>query len=172
MVKRILFALFFILVAILLQSTLLFRLSIQYAVPDIALLILVYVSYVNGRMTGQLTGFIGGLLQDFISLSPLGLNMFMRALIGYIAGMLKGAFFLDAVFLPMALSAGATLLKAAVLFALNILFEGTIPASRFDAPVFWIELGLNTVLAPFLFALLKLFGDLLTTERWERGRTH
>jgi rod shape-determining protein MreD len=161
-IKKMLFALFFIVIAALLQSTLLYRLSIHYAVPDIALIILVFVSYVNGRMAGQLTGFLGGLILDFISFSPLGLNTLLRTVIGYMTGLLKGAFFLDSAFLPMALCAGATFLKAGILFGLHFLFAGAVSAYHFSMPPFWIELGLNTLLAPFLFAFFKLFAGLLT----------
>jgi rod shape-determining protein MreD len=158
------FSLFLILVAALLQSTLFFRLSIRYAVPDIALLILVYVSYTNGRHVGQITGFLGGVLLDLISFSPLGLNMFIRTVIGSLTGLLKGMFFLDPVFLPMALCAGATFLKAGFFAALNLLFSGGVPAYNISSTTFWIELVLNTLLAPFLFAFFKLFANLLVME--------
>jgi rod shape-determining protein MreD len=160
-IKKWAFLLFLILTAALLQSTLFFRLSIRYAVPDIALLILVFISYTNGRHVGQISGFLGGLLLDFISFAPLGLNMFIRTVIGSLAGLLRGAFFLDPVFLPMVLCAGATFLKAGFLAALSLLFSGGIPAYNFSVATFWIELGLNTLLAPFLFAFLRLFSNLL-----------
>jgi rod shape-determining protein MreD len=163
--KKILFSLLLILIAALLQSTLLFRLSIYYAVPDIALIILVFVSYVNGSLMGQTTGFFGGLLLDFISFAPLGLNIFMRTLTGYLVGLLSGVFFLDKVFLPMALCAGATFLKAGILFVLNLLFAGAIPVYDFSTATFWIELAMNTALAPFLFKLLTFFTNLLIMEK-------
>jgi rod shape-determining protein MreD len=154
--------------AALLQSTLFFRISIHYAVPDIALLILVFVSYVNGRHVGQMTGFLGGILLDFISFSPLGLNIFVRTVIGYLVGILSGMFFLDTIFLPMALCAAATFLKAGILVALNLLFSGVIPVYHFSSATFWIELALNTVLAPFLFALFNLFANLLIMENTKK----
>jgi rod shape-determining protein MreD len=163
-IKKWAFSLFLILIAALLQSTLFFRLSIRYAVPDITLLILVFVSYVNGRNVGQITGFLSGILLDFISFSPLGLNIFVRTVIGYLGGLLSGVFFLGKVFLPMVLCAGATFLKAGLLAVLNLLFSGVIPAYNFSAATFWIELALNTLLAPFLFALFRLFSNLLIME--------
>jgi rod shape-determining protein MreD len=61
----------------------------------------------------------------------------------------------------MVLCGGATLIKAAVLFLLNRLFAGAVPAYSFFAPTLWVELMLNTLLAPFLFGFLKLFKSLL-----------
>ena len=166
MFKRILWALVFILVAALLQSTLLSRLSLYIrAIPDLALIILVYTSYVNGTMTGQLTGFFSGFLLDFLSAAPLGLNALIRTIIGAVTGFIKGTFFLDIIFLPMALCAGATVFKALLFFLLHLLMPTAIPSYSFSGPVFWIELGLNTICAPFLFGFLKLFESLLAGQR-------
>ncbi|GHV18278.1 rod shape-determining protein MreD [Spirochaetia bacterium] len=165
MAKNVLWATIFALVAGILQSTLLSHLAVYHAVPDLALGILVFSAYVNGSMTGQLTGFFSGLLLDFLSAAPLGLNALVRTLIGAAAGLMNGTFFLDVLFLPMALCAGATLLKAALVFVLHLLFPGAIPAYALFDLTLWVELLLNTLTAPFLFGLLKLFNTLLVGRR-------
>jgi rod shape-determining protein MreD len=161
MAKNVAWAAIFSLVAALLQSTLFFRLSLHRVIPDFTLGIVVYSAYVNGTMTGQLSGFFSGLLLDFISSAPLGLNALIRTLIGAVTGLLKGTFFLDVVFLPMILCAAATLFKALMLFLLHLLLAGAVPSYSLTAPALWIELLLNTLSAPFLFGLLKLFRPLL-----------
>jgi len=162
MAKKIIWALVFIIGAALLQSTIMSRLVVYiYAVPDLTLGVLVYTAYVNGTMTGQLTGFFSGVLLDFFSSAPLGLNAFIRTLLGALTGIMKDTFYLDFFFLPMALCAGATIFKALLFFLLHLLFPQTIPSYSLWALTFWIELGLNTLTAPFLFGLLRLFGPLL-----------
>jgi rod shape-determining protein MreD len=165
MVKRILWAAVFIIIAALLESTILRRFAIFHAVPDLALGILVYSAYVNGTMTGQLLGFFSGFFLDFLSAAPLGLNALIRTLIGSLAGSLKGAFFLGRIFLPMVLCAGATLVKAFSLFLLHKLLAGAIPSYSFFSPLLWVEFGLNTFSAPILFGFLKLFDSLLAGRR-------
>ena len=157
MIKKTLLALGFILMAALFQSTVLSRLVfLVHAVPDFTLIILVFTAYVNGLMVGQVSGFFSGLILDFLSASPLGLNTLIRTLIGALAGFMKGTFFLDGVLLPMALCAGATILKAVFLYLLYLLFPQTVPHYVFFSPVLWIELGFNTMFAPIVFGLLKL----------------
>jgi rod shape-determining protein MreD len=165
MVKHIVWATVFALVAALLQSTLLSRLAVYHAVPDLALGILVFSAYNNGAMTGQLTGFLTGLLLDFLSAAPLGLNTFVRTIIGASVGMMRGVFFLDTLLLPMALCGGATLMKALIVRALRLLFGAAVPAYIALSPVLWVEFALNAALAPFLFGLLKLFKTLLIEGR-------
>ena len=165
MAKRIVWGVAFMLVAALLQSTVLSRLSYYiHAVPDMALIILVYTAYLNGTMTGQLSGFFSGVLLDFLSTAPLGLNALIRTLIGALTGLLKGTFFLDLIFLPMALCAGATLFKAFIYFLLHLLLAGDVPSYTFFGLTLWIEIGLNSLLAPFLFGFLKLFGAMLVKQ--------
>ena len=145
--------------AALLQSTILQKIEFYNAVPDLALGILVYTAYLNGSMTGQLTGFFSGFLLDLLSLSYLGFNALIRTVIGALSGLLKGMFFLDAVLFPMLLCFGATLLKGVLVFLIHLLFPGAdppMPYYAFFEPKFWIELGMNTLSAPLLFGLLKL----------------
>ena len=165
MVKRVIWSLVFIIIAGLLQSTILQRIALFYAVPDLILLILVFTAYINGTMTGQITGFFSGFILDFLSSAPLGLNALIRTLIGALTGLLKGAFFLDVFFLPMALCAGATILKAFCFFLLHLILADIVPAYNFAAPTFWVELGLNTLIAPLFFGFLKLFKSLLIGTR-------
>jgi rod shape-determining protein MreD len=165
MAKNVIWAAVFATAMAVLQSVLRSRIALYGAVPDLALGIIVYSAYVNGTMTGQLAGFFSGVFLDFLSAAPLGLNALIRTLIGALAGLMKGAFFLDIFFLPMLLCAAATIVKALALFLLHLLFAGAVPAYALAAPVFWIELGLNTLSAPLLFWLLKLCSGLLVNRR-------
>jgi rod shape-determining protein MreD len=161
MVKTIFWTVVFTLVAAVLQSTLLSHFALYRAVPDLALAVIVYTAYVNGTMIGQLSGFFSGIFLDFISAAPLGMNAFIRTLAGALAGIMKGTFFLDFFFLPMALCAAATLVKALTLFVLHLLLAGAVPAYSLTAPTLWVELILNSVCAVPLFAFLRLFNPLL-----------
>jgi rod shape-determining protein MreD len=160
MAKRVVWTVVFTIAAALLQSTLLRRLALWHAVPDLALGIVVYTAYVNGVMTGQLSGFFSGFTMDFLSASPLGLNALIRTLVGALAGMMKGTFFLDALFLPMILCTAATMVKALVYTLLHLILAGIVPAYDFLLPIFWVELAMNALSGPLLFGFLRLFNSL------------
>ena len=154
-------------VAVVLQSTLLPNFALYQAIPDLVLCIVVFVAYVNGSMTGQISGFFSGLLLDFMSSSPLGLNCLVRTIIGALAGIKKGAFFLDIFLLPVILCGLATLVKAAVFFILFLIFPGFVKTYHLTEPVLWVELGMNCLSAPILFFILKRIKLL----RMERGNS-
>ena len=163
MVKNVIWTVVFAFVAAVLQSTLLSHIVLGGVRlrPDLVLGIVVYVAYVNGLMTGQVSGFFSGVTLDLISAAPLGLNALVRTLIGALAGLIRGKVILDFFLVPMVLCALATLAKAALLFPLSLIFQGAVPAYPLAAPTLWAELALNTLSAPFLFAFLKRFNSLL-----------
>jgi len=155
MIKCILLTIFLCLLSGILQSTLIARAAFFNVIPDLALCILVFSAYVNGTMAGQISGFFSGLLLDFLSASPLGLNCLVRTLTGALAGIFKGAFFLDIIFMPLILCGLATLFKVLIIFLLHMIFGTSVPAYSFFSHVIWIELGMNCLCAPILFFLLK-----------------
>jgi len=61
-------------VLILLQSTVMHYIAICGVVPDLSLMAVVYLANQNGRLHGQSLGFAGGLIEDFLSLAPLGFH--------------------------------------------------------------------------------------------------
>jgi rod shape-determining protein MreD len=161
MIKKIIWTVFLCIIAGILQSSVLPKITFLKAIPDLSLCVLVYSAYVNGTMTGQVSGFLSGILLDFLSSVPLGLNCLVRTLIGALAGVFKGSFFLDIFFMPVILCALATLLKAVIVLLIHLIIG---PAVQTYSPVsskIWIELGLNCLCAPLLFLLLKRFKSLL-----------
>jgi rod shape-determining protein MreD len=152
-------------IAVLLQSTILGRIAIASVRPDIALIILVFVSLRRGSMVGQTSGFAAGILEDFMSVSPLGFHPLMRAVIGYLYGKFSGSVFVDPFLMPMVLTAVATLLKGLISGLVSTLFGITSAGFLYFAGRVWIEMGYNAVLSPFLFAALNLIKTFRQAEK-------
>jgi rod shape-determining protein MreD len=151
-----LFTLLLLVAAVVLQSTILGRIAIGGVRPDLALIILVFVSLRRGSMVGQVSGFLSGILEDFMSVSPLGFHPLMRAVIGYLYGIFAGNVFVDPFLMPMVLTVVATLLKGLLSGLISSVFGIGSSGFLYFAGRIWIEIGYNAVLSPFLFALLNL----------------
>jgi rod shape-determining protein MreD len=161
MIRSVIWTVIFSTVAAILQSTVIGRIAFFNVVPDLALCVLVFSAYVNGTMTGQVSGFFSGLFYDFLSAAPLGMNCLVRTIIGAAAGIFKDQFFLDIIIMPVVLCALATIFKAVLIFGLHLIMGSVVPVFSLTTPVFWIELGLNALCAPFLFFLLRHFKPIL-----------
>lgn len=59
--------------------------------PDLVLVVVVAVALAQGPLGGAVTGFAGGLLGDLVGDHPVGLLALTLCLVGYLAGLLRGA---------------------------------------------------------------------------------
>lgn len=144
-------------VCILLQSTILQKIALGGVRPDLALLVLIFVSMRRGSMVGQVSGFATGFLEDLMNVSPLGFHSLLRTVMGFIYGLLSGNVFVDPFLMPIVLAVVATILKGILSGIVSALFGITASGFITFAGRLWIEAGYNGVIAPFLFALLNLF---------------
>lgn len=139
-------------VVVLLQTTVLDIVAVRGVTPDLQLILLVFLALRRGSMSGQLAGFAGGLLEDLVSLAPLGFYALVRALVGFSSGLLHGLIRTSAVAVPV-LMLGAALVKGLASALLGLIFD-IHPDLHLLEGRFWIEAAYGAVLAPFLFALL------------------
>lgn len=139
-----------------LQSTILRFVEIAGVAPDLALVVLVFVANKNGRMTGQIVGFVAGVVLDVMGLAPLGFYAVIYTLTGAVFGITRGKMFVDPIFIPVVLTVVASLLKG--LFALLITALFSIEALRGQvlAADYLIEIVYTGLLGPVVFALLGL----------------
>jgi rod shape-determining protein MreD len=134
-------------------------------IPDLSLIALLFTAVKNGSMEGQVVGFAGGIVEDLLSLNPLGTHALVKTVIGFVAGLLFGNFFIDSFLFPAILGAAATIAKALVLSLLSVLFPGHVTVYDFFARVVWIEALYNGLASPFVFLLLNLFRKVLVVRR-------
>ncbi len=131
--------------------------------PDLVFIAVVYFAYSFGSFYGEITGFIGGLLHDSISNSPLGLLAFPKMALGYIIGMFGRSILRENVLTVFLMLFVASILKGIITLFLCYLFsEGSISAI---VTIIFPESFYNALLAPPLFILYdKLFNKALSTE--------
>ena len=139
--------------AVLLQTTVLEFVAVFGVKPDLQLILVAFLALRRGSMSGQIAGFVGGLLEDVVTLSPLGFHAIVKALVGFCAGLPFGLIRASAVVVPVLLVAGAVLVKGLASGVLSLAFQIPLDAHLLEER-FWIESAYNVILAPLLFALL------------------
>ena len=152
-------------ILVLLQTTLLHYIAIQGIIPDLSLIVLVFLSNRNGKFVGETIGFIGGLFEDFLSLSPLGFHALIKTSIGFLFGFTHGIVFIGAILMPMLMIGIATIAKALIVSVISSFFQTGVSGYSFFSFKTIIELGYNVLVSPFFFALLGFFKFLQPKER-------
>ena len=148
-----------------LQSTVLRFTEIAGIAPDLVLVIVVFLANKNGTMTGQLTGFFGGLALDVMGLSPVGFYALMYTLIGALFGMTRGKMFVDPIVMPIGLAVAALMIKGLIAVLIASLYAmGTIQGQVFSTG-YLLEIGYTGLLAPIVFAILGMMRRLQPDRR-------
>ncbi len=153
-------------IAILIVSVVLFEagaLSNWYILPttpDLILIVTLYIGIKNGPVVGQLTGFSSGILIDFLSAAPFGLNAFVRVIIGFLSGVLHLNIHSKGIIIPILLGFIATLTKALIIFFISFFYPGKIMLYSLFSSTLWYECLFNALLTPIFFVLLSTFNVL------------
>jgi len=156
--KSILVSTFILLCAVIIESSILSNISFIYIVPDLVLICSIYFSLLNGKVVGESTGFISGLLLDFITGIPFGFNCLYRTIIGYIAGIFAKNVIISGFILPMLCVGIATIAKTLFVELEGLLFPNVnIYIAGFISYDFLFEFIENVLLAPFVFKFLSFF---------------
>ncbi len=163
MAKSILLSSFIMLCAAILESSILSNISFLYVVPDLVLICSLYFSMLNGKVVGETTGFISGLILDFITGIPFGFNCLYRTIIGYVYGIFSKTIIISGIIMPM-LSVGiGTIAKTLMVHLIAILFPNVhIYLPGIISYDFLFEFIENIILSPFVFGFLGFFRKSLT----------
>lgn len=133
--------------------------------PDLLFIVAIYLSYSFGSFYGETCAFIGGLFQDAISNSPLGLLALPKVIICFIVGMIgRDRFTSNATVIVVTLLLFiASLLKGLItLFLCYVFREGSISQV---ISVILPEAFYNALLSPILFMLFdRIFARELNLE--------
>lgn len=138
-----------------LQTTWLAEWTLAGARPDVVLVVLSVLAHHTGVQRGQISGFFVGVVEDVLSIAPLGFHAVVRLAHSALAGLTNGAVRADSVLTPMLLVGVATIAKqlAAAIFS-TVIGSDEIVSSVLSLTTA-IELGLNMVIAPIGFWVLK-----------------
>ncbi|MBQ9630323.1 MAG: rod shape-determining protein MreD [Treponema sp.] len=155
---------FVFLCVILVQTAILSNILFLPVIPDLALLCLLFFATQNGKISGEINGFVSGLFLDFLSGAPLGFNCIYRSLIGYITGAMGRFFSAEGIFMTSLYAFFGTLLKSIFIHIILVLFPHIIGSYPFWSLRFLYEIIANIIFAPLMFKFLNLFSSSLVSH--------
>jgi rod shape-determining protein MreD len=144
-----------VLTALLLQGTVLTRLPLPGAAPDLLLVVVVAYALVEGPLSGMTTGFVAGVLADSLADHQLGRLALAYAVVGYAVGFIEDDTERSTLLPFVGVAAGA--LGAVILFAAEGMLLGD-PRVTIHAVGRSIvsSVPYSVVLTPFVVPVLAL----------------
>ena len=166
MFKSFLCSFLILLCSVIVETSILSNISFLPAVPDLALICVLYFSFLNGKNYGQVSGFLSGLLLDFLSGSPLGFNCLYRTVIGYLSGVFRRTINSSGFIVPSVIGLLATILKVFLIWLISLFFK-SIKIYNIFTFAFLFELVTNVLLTPLMFKFLNSFRRILNIHEEE-----
>ncbi len=119
--------------------------------PDVVLVILVWMALNQGPFPAQISGFASGVIEDVLSISPLGFHITSRTLISFLVGFAREYVGIDRFILPIVFTAGTFVIQAVWQTIISAVFQIQTSQSPLFSLEFIIGLVYTALLSPFLF---------------------
>jgi rod shape-determining protein MreD len=156
-----------VIAALALQSTLLARLTILGVIPQLVLVAVVCLAFLEGERVGVVVGFAGGLLLD-LQLPPgsiLGLTALVYTFIAYGVGVVRQFSAGESVWAPVFTVAAASAIAEGSYALLAILLGQEWVSVAMTTKLAGLVILYNTLLTPFAFPLVRRVADKVRPER-------
>jgi len=143
--------------AFIFQAAVVPHISIMGAKPNVILIVAALYGIMHGPSAGALAGFTGGLLCDLLSGVYVGLGLLSKSLVGFFAGLVQRAIFVENIILPMAAIFVATGISELVYVVFLFLLGETVPLKLLIINIILPTAIYNALLTPFVYATLRRF---------------
>lgn len=158
-----------LIVTLALQSTLLAQATMLGVIPQVVLVVVVCLAYLDGERVGVVTGFFAGLLQDFVQFpAVIGLTALVYTLVGYGVGVLRQYAPAESVWTPVLTVTLASAVAQLSYAGLAIILGEPWVSLGYTARVAGLVVLYNTLLTPFVFPLVRRVADRFRPERVHR----
>ncbi|MDA8234546.1 MAG: rod shape-determining protein MreD [Clostridia bacterium] len=142
-----------LLLALLLETTVLDYFSIRKVEPDIVLLLGVFFALFNGPAKGALFGFIGGLAQDLLVGQFIGINALTKMVTCYLMGKVEQRVYKDHVLVPAGFLFLASIINEVLFYLIGRMAGLSIEwTGAFNRVILPLAIY-NAVLAPLFYNL-------------------
>lgn len=155
-----------IVLALALQSTVLVKMTLLGVVPELVLVVVVSLGYLDGERVGTASGFFGGLMLDLLlPQSIIGLTALVYTLVGYGVGTMRQFAQGESVWTPVFAVVIASAVAQVSYALLAIILGQPWVSIAFTAKVIGLVVLYNTLLTPFVFPLVRRVADRFRPEK-------
>lgn len=144
------FGLLFLIAAVI-QSTILARVTIFSIRIDLFLIIVISFALLKGRKTGMIVGFIVGFIQDLLVGRFLGLHAISRMIVGYLLGLMEQRVFKENLIVPILAAFIGTIIAEFIVWFISLFLFWHYPFLNALKQVILPSALVNALFAPFIY---------------------
>jgi rod shape-determining protein MreD len=164
-VRRTLLLVVVVLSALLLQTTVFADIRLLGARPELMYLLTIVFAFLDGPSAGAVTGFAGGMAEDFLLDQPKGITALTLTLLGYAVGMIRQYVVSPSPLFPVFLVAGGTFAGLLFYGALSFLLGQLDVSALYLVRIAALSALYNAILTPLLFPVLRRAIEISRTRK-------
>ena len=156
--------LFLILIAYLLQSTMIRILPMGGVAPNLLIILTSCFGFMRGKKEGMVIGFVSGLIMDVLFGNIIGFYALVYMIIGYLNGFFASIFYPEDIKLPMVLITSSELLYCFVVYFFRFLIQGKIRFGYYFMHIILPEIVYT------IFVTIIIYKIILNINEWLEDR--
>lgn len=153
-IKKTIITILMIVVCFLLQTTLVQNIRVAGVIPNLMLLVVVFIAYLNSVYYGMTVGIVVGLLFDFLYASLIGVNMLAFLLIGYFCGLLSRLYRNGNYLIPLVMISISEFVYGIITYFTDFLLRGKLNIGYYFGKVILPELVYTIVVGILLYGFV------------------
>lgn len=163
--RRTLLLVVVVLSALLLQTTVFADIRLLGARPELMYLLTIAFAFLDGPSAGAVTGFAGGMAEDFLLDQPKGITALTLTLLGYAVGMIRQYVVSPSPLFPVFLVAGGTFAGLLFYGVLSFLLGQLDVSALYLVRIAALSALYNAILTPLLFPVLRRAIEISRTRK-------
>lgn len=156
--------LFLILIAYLLQSTMIRILPMGGVAPNLLIILTSCFGFMRGKKEGMVIGFVSGLIMDVLFGNIIGFYALVYMIIGYLNGFFASIFYPEDIKLPMVLITSSELLYCFVVYFFRFLIQGKVRFGYYFMHIILPEIVYT------IFVTIIIYKIILNINEWLEDR--
>lgn len=153
-----------ILIAYLLQSTMIRILPMGGVAPNLLIILTSCFGFMRGKKEGMVIGFVSGLIMDVLFGNIIGFYALVYMIIGYLNGFFASIFYPEDIKLPMVLITSSELLYCFVVYFFRFLIQGKIRFGYYFMHIILPEIVYT------IFVTIIIYKIILNINEWLEDR--
>ena len=153
-IKKTIITILMIVVCFLLQTTLVQNIRVAGVIPNLMLLVVVFIAYLNSVYDGMTVGIVVGLLFDSLYASLIGVNMLAFLLIGYFCGLLSRLYRNGNYLIPLVMISISEFVYGIITYFTDFLLRGKLNIGYYFGKVILPELVYTIVVGILLYGFV------------------
>lgn len=154
-----------IVAALVLQTTVFADIRLLGARPELMYLVTIVFAMLEGPVSGAVTGFVGGMAQDFLLNQPKGITALALTLLGYAAGLLRQYIVSPSPLLPVFLVSIGTFLGVVFYGVVSFLLGQLDSSWGYLLRVAALSGAYNAILTPIVYPILRRLAEGSRSQR-------